>query len=733
MTHSLDHVYKEPSSLIMSGVESDKYWDIAVAAGMEKLLVSFHYIQRMGKRWLRERLEKNPNVKLMVDSGAYTFHMNEDEYKKKPMEYWDKYIESYRKFIMENKDIIFSCVEVDIANIVGDSVVEGWRNGVFKEIEEAGVLVCYVWHPFDGKPAWEQMCKRFRYVGYSLKNADLEEHEMVKMSNIAKKHNALIHGFAITRVELMSRVPFYTGDSTTWLVGTQYGELNWFDGRKMTRLKKDKWKRQYKMKFIKLGANWKAAEMENPYELIRINLLVFKEAEKYIRNRIRSKQYWTKGAPKPKLGGRPVPKLKKPTAPATAPVAKPKKLLLKKGAAKREDLAAQGKSKYDEFVEMQQQVAEAPKKKLKLKRKNSVSRPSSYEAFPVPAREWFDGDMEDWEEYAEKLNISVDHGRDEVLDFLWEFYVYLSPDWTEISSVDEDTLISTAKMYTETDSESRDSAVELIQQFYQQCAAGENDFFARMEEDYDEPPERPKERDSYLEDVHVEYQDVTVSDLENTHLLPPGEDATAEEIDAYDEELRNVGVVAVRDEKGRFLKGQKAVRKPKQVYSKHLPKLACNTCYKAGECPEYKPNMACAFEKIFNQFDTRNADDIVDAMSGMAEMNMGRMMRLAMFEQMDGGMPDPALTAMIDQNMKLMQTMNQLIQSRGNNGILAQQTTRIGVDGSQETTTLVTNPTGGILAQIFGNKNAGTMDINDEDEEKPRKDVTPPIDITPEK
>ncbi|MMZ46531.1 hypothetical protein D1872_81480 [compost metagenome] len=717
---SLDHIYREPSSLIMSGVESDSYWDIAISAGVKKLLVSYHYIQKKGKRWIRERLEKHPDVKLMIDSGAYTFHMNEEEYRKKPMEYWEKYIAGYTKFIRENRDIIFSCVEIDIANIVGEEVVEGWRNNQFRELEELGVLVCYVWHPFDGKPAWEKMCKRFKYVGYSLKNANLEESDMIKMANIAKKYGALIHGFAITRVDLMSRVPFYTGDSTTWLVGTQYGELNWFDGRTMKRLKKAQWKRQYKMKFIKLGANWELAEKENPYELIRINLLVFLEAEKYIRNRIRAKQYWMKGAPSKKGAERPMPIFRKSKSESSAAPAKKPKLSLKKGAQQRDDLAEQGKSKLDEFLEATQESA--PKKKLKIKRKSSApKRNENWRKIKPPSREWFDGDMEDYEQYAEFLNISLTRDKDEILDLLWEFYVYLTPDEEELSKLEDQQLFDVLKFYTEEMVSDREEAIQKLKDFYLMNATGQNDTFSKEDEDIEAPPERPKERESYLTDDNEELVDVAPSDLEGYGMLPPGSDASMEEVEAYDAELRQQGIVAIRDEKGRFLKGQKVVRKPKQIYSKHFPKLACNTCYKAGECPEYKPDHACAFEKLFQQFDTRNTDDILDAMAGMTNMNLGRMMRLAMFEQMDGGMPDPALTAMIDQNMKLMASMKQLMDSTRRPSIVAQQTTRLNSDGTQETTTTVHNPADGILAKIFGNPNAGKMDV--EDDNPPRKQV----------
>ena len=332
---------KEPTSLIMSGVESESYFEIAMSVGIRKVLMSFLYIQRKGKKFLRERLEKYPDVKIMVDSGAFTF-LTKDEYSNKPIDYWEKYLDKYTKFIKENKEHIFSCVELDIQDLVGEELVNEWREKYFAPLEKEGILVCYVWHKDDGISKWKEMCQRFNYVGFSLETGDFTEIEMIKMINTAKQYNAIIHGFALTKIDTMTKIPFFSVDSTTWLVGTKYGELNWFDGRKWTRLKKDKWKRQYKTKFIKLGANWELLEKENPYELIRVNLLVFQEAEKYIRKRLTAKMYWLKGTDS-------MSKLKK-VKPASESVVdvevisavdvveKPKKRLsIKKGVPERED------------------------------------------------------------------------------------------------------------------------------------------------------------------------------------------------------------------------------------------------------------------------------------------------------------------------------------------------------------------------------------------------------------
>jgi hypothetical protein len=76
------------------------------------------------------------------------------------------------------------------------------------------------------------------------------------------------------------------------------------------------------------------------------------------------------------------------------------------------------------------------------------------------------------------------------------------------------------------------------------------------------------------------------------------------------------------------------------IYSDKMHKLACDTCYAADKCPDYRAGYVCAYDKEFKKFNTRNVDDVMDAMYGMIEYNLGRFQRMAMFETMDGGMID---------------------------------------------------------------------------------------------
>lgn len=751
-----EEIIQHLPATVMSGVESDSYWDICLGAGFDRVLMSYHYLKTKPKRLLSERMKKHPDVKVMIDSGAYTFHAKEEEYKDKPWEFWEKYATDYTNYIRANKEHIFCCVELDIANLVGFEKQDYIRKMYFDPLKAEGILVCYVWHEYDGEPFWEEMCKRYDFVAFSLQNGTSTERNVMKRINIARRYGTLVHGLACTRLDYQVKYPFFSVDSTTWLVGTQYGELNYFDGRKMKRLKKADWKTVYKPKLIKLGANWELAQEENPYELIRLNALTFKQAEIYVHKRIRGKVYWYDaihgGAKKVK---------------AVLPSARKRKTSPDEG---------EGESKVEEKAVTKKKIIVKKKKKVIIKRKKPVVVPDVVEELPerletiykentpegashaflkreghenqalvpalaslglaegkelskferyqleqsgekpsikefqteifayIPTMEWWDSGEEvidrEWKFICRTCGIHIED-KETALDVL--FYATLL--FKDGDPFDEETrpaLHEYAMMlFDDLDRDDYPSVLSRLSDYFIRNMEGNEEGFLPAVDEFGGAPERPKERESYLEEPEFDTVDLTPEEEnELSRYLPAPTEAGVMTDEELDRELESKGMVAVRDGKGRFLKGQKKVRKPKKFGSKHFPKLACNTCYKAGECPEYKPDHACAYEKIFSQFSTRKTDDVLDAMHGMADLNLERMMRLAFFEQMDGGMPDPALTGMIDQNLNILGKMQQLKEST----ILASQRRVMRADGSvEQTTTVHGNPQqGSILEKIFG-------------------------------
>jgi hypothetical protein len=506
----------EPFQIFFSGVESDSYFDI-VTKETNAVLMSYLYIKSKPKKFMKERFAKRPDLRILIDSGAHTFLEDKrGEYANKGIDYWEKYIEGYVSFIRENKEHIFAAVELDIDSLVGTAKVEEWRTKYFEPLEAEGIQVIYVWHSIKGDAEWEKMCERYSFIGFSFRevSADFTIKKLSKMFNLAKKYKARIHGFAATGMDTISTYPFYTVDSTTWLVGTQFGEVNYFDGRKMTRLKKDKWKRQFKNKLIDLGANWTLAEREEPYELIRINVLTFLKVQAFIQGKMKAKAYWK--------GGKPV---------------------IKK---KIEDAEPDGAKKYNEDVE---DVIRLPRGTL-------------------PEAEWFSGEMEDFKSYCLSLGIDSRLEKEDAVNLIKTFFIFISYDKEALDKYSTEALFDFCDRFGLEGINTSKKAIEALPYCFKEHAEGKRNEFANYYDELnaseEEVREKPKEREEYVLEDSYTLIDIPKEQCDSilSQFLPEA-DLEMPEVEAYDEKLSEMAIIPVRDANGRFIKGQKKVRKPK--------------------------------------------------------------------------------------------------------------------------------------------------------------------------
>lgn len=633
--------------MIYSGVENEKYFNLLYDMGIRDFLMSFHYIHEKN---IDMSVFKDKGVKFLIDSGAHTYQ-NDDKYLEYPIEYWEEHLMRYLAWAEENKEYIFAIASFDFENLVGAEKVREWYIKYFEPFMlRTGIPVCFVWHQ-NSATTWEQYCERYPYVGFSSVNTEGEAikfEEYVSKIRIAQKHNSLVHGFGMTRTSILPKVPFFTSDSTTWLVGLQYGEVNYWTGTKMSRLKKEKWKGDYLDDIVnKAGLDKEKFLAEDSIELIKANVHAFIEAEEYIHSKLKPRMYWL----------------------------------------------------YPDKVE------------------------NDRELFDYPTVEWLLGetDYRDWEDYAKRMNINPEQDKDTVVDHIYNMTLFLNignPDYDEIieNSISEDSVIDVHQFYLNTICATHEERVEELEKFFADNLEGKDNKLLLMGTNFDVVA---KERDKYIEEET--HEQVEVSEREYNQVISdlgllPNPDSPAPEIDELDKEIFDqTGYLAVRDEKGRFLKGQKTVRKQKHIYSEKYPKLACSTCYAAQTCPEYKEGYVCAYNKMFKRFDCRNADDVMEAMQGMVNLNMERVQREAIFETLNGGMAGGTLTNLIDQQMRLLMNIKQLNEAQ----IVAKQVRTIQADGTvQETTQVNSNGGSGVMAMLMKNmmnkeKKEGELDIND--------------------
>lgn len=641
---------ERPFSMMFSGVEDDSNFQILYDMGIRNFLISFHYVQ---KKHLNTSKYEEMGVKFFVDSGAFTFISNL-EFQDYTIEQWEKYIETYLRWIEKHQSIVFAFASLDLEYLVGGEQVQIWNEKYFEPFMlRTGIPVCFVYHDNATKLTWEQYCQRYPYVGVSWGGLDTQGNDLKYGMNklkVAEKYGAVVHGMAMTQTALLTKLPFYTVDSTTWLVGLQYGEINFWTGKKMSRLKKDKWKGSMLPQVVAKGFNEQKLLDEDKEEMIKVNVHAFIEAEEYVQEKLKSRMYWL--------------------------------------------------------------------------RPDSVERTEAdLEFIEYPSPEWLDNaeNEEDWEKYAKSFNISIED-KMTAINCIIDLTIFMNWDNEDYQPIIQDIykpelIKELHDMWVNRIVQSDEERVEDLKHFYTEVLLGKNDKLLVLGTNFDR---MVKEREDYITDEEYETADVSEMDLQNTmmkYLPAPVEGSPAPEISDLDDEIfREEGIEPVRDAQGRFIKGQKQVLKPKKLYSNKYPKMACDSCINAQKCPEYKAGYACAYNKMFERFNTRDMGDIIQAMQGITEFSLVRLQRGMLTETMEGGLPDPNVTNMMNQTMGLLSQLQRMYET-GSQEVI-RQTKIMRVDGTQEMTTQVSNPQrGGILEKIFGDMKSS------DDDTLPKEDI----------
>ena len=630
--------YSRPFNIFYSGVEDENNLNILYDMGIRNFLMSYHYIQN---KHLDINKYKEMGIKFFIDSGAYTYQMD-SKYWDIGVEEWEKIIKRYLNWAKKHRDVIFAIANLDLENLLGEDIIKEWNEKYFEPFMlETGIPVCYIWHPISTDLGWERYCQRYPYVGMSWvsedSGSDLSYEYGVNLLRVAEKYNTVVHGMGMTRTALLTKLSFYTSDSTTWLVGLQYGEINFWNNNKMSRLKKDKWKGQYLDVICnKFGLNPELLLQEDNTEMIKANVGAFIEAENFIQHMAKSRFYWQKA------------KAKKRTKEDLKSLEYPSPEWLRLGHGKRDNI-----EKYaDEF---------------------NISKENLFET----------------ENLIVDVTCFMNWDNPSYADFIQETYT-------------PEVLKEIHDVYVNKIVENDEQRIQDLKDFYTANLLGESTVLLYLGTNFDRIV---KERDEYVTDEEYELVDVPEMEIQNKfhkYLPAPKESDIAPEISSLDDEIFDMeGIVPVRDSKGKFLKGQKKVLKPKKLYSEKYPKMACDMCVNAQKCPEFRAGYACAYNKMFQRYDTRDLGDIIQAMQGIVDLSMQRLQRGMLSEILNGGIPDPNVSGMMNQSMGLLSQLQRVYEA-GSTEVL-RQTKIVRSDGTEETTTTLNNPqSGGILAKIFG-------------------------------
>jgi hypothetical protein len=190
-------------------------------------LESFIYISEFEKTIVSKY--KN----FLLDSGAFTY-LNKAKGQKVN---WEQYVINYGNFVKQYDIKLF--FELDIDPIVGLKEVERLRDLLEKIAERKCIPV---WHKSRGLEYWKQMCKDYDYIaigGIVTQEIKRSEYDVfLPLLKIARENNTKVHGLGFTNLKGMTKYPFYSVDSTSWLSGNKFGAVYLFDGKTIQKQNK---------------------------------------------------------------------------------------------------------------------------------------------------------------------------------------------------------------------------------------------------------------------------------------------------------------------------------------------------------------------------------------------------------------------------------------------------------------------------------------------------------------
>lgn len=595
-------------------------------------------------------IKKYEDMHLFIDSGAFTYQ-NDPKYLEYTVEQWEEQIETYLKWAERHSKSIFAMAELDLQNLLGEDIIWEWRKKYFEPFMlKTGIPVCFIYH-HEGMETWERMCQRYPYVGFSAVADDGKNYDYDGYREMLRV--AEKHG-AICHGFGMTRTSLLPK-----LPFYTVDSTSWKSGFRYGQIAI--WNGQKVQMFKKEDFDTKVFPVFDSYRDIKINKDLIRDYNE------------------------------------------PEVL--------RANVYAYQKA--EDFINMRLKPLLYWQKREIVKRDITNLEEDFY-----PSPEWFDSDQSDYLEYARKFNINPELPKDDLLNLISDIATLLN--WENEKYEERVENIYTEEVIEEIHDVfinqirgSLEERIEDLQKFYKECIEGKSDKLLHLGTNFDRTV---KEREEYITEPSYLEEDVPEEEVlrvieSQQHLLPEGE---APDLEALDKIIKEgTGVSIVRDEKGKIQKGVSLRRIQKKIYSDKFPKFACDTCYSAQKCAEYKAGYACAFNEMFSRFDSRDMSDIIDGMNGMVNHNMARMQRAMMMEVMNGGVSDPQVTQFINQNMQLLNQLKQMYEFAGSTTL--KQTRIVKSDGTEYSETHIQNPQeGGLLEQLFAKMSNKNEDIKND-------------------
>ena len=189
-------------------------------AGVTNILFSYYYCQEdtifdLTNHWRMRGIK--PMV--FLDSGGHEALMHNATID----------MSKYALFIEKNKSLL----QV-VANFDPSSTQDTDENIAY--LEGKGLQILPVYHIQDPYERYLKMISEYDYVAIGGlvwgRDRDMTGKYLRRGIDDAERRKTKLHAFGMTSYEFMKTFDLYSVDSTSWLVGAQYGYFSYFDPRK---------------------------------------------------------------------------------------------------------------------------------------------------------------------------------------------------------------------------------------------------------------------------------------------------------------------------------------------------------------------------------------------------------------------------------------------------------------------------------------------------------------------
>jgi len=163
----------------------------------------------------------------MIDSGAHSWNKTSmwqvGSPAMKSLPNLENHAEAYKKMIRDNLEEKIIWVELDVYAVKHKK----WIDDLYAEVKSYDSSVQYmrVYHPTIDKGSMDTLREWIGegqdYIGIGNDGLALRD----EFFKITEDNKIKVHGFAMTKLDLMKAYPFYSVDSHSWKTGSMYGIL----------------------------------------------------------------------------------------------------------------------------------------------------------------------------------------------------------------------------------------------------------------------------------------------------------------------------------------------------------------------------------------------------------------------------------------------------------------------------------------------------------------------------